>query len=135
MEISLRGDVNFLYEYSKNNKLLSKIPYSSILYVIIYETIDNFFELILKENNRLIFETMHNEKNKILSYIIEALSINKSTGDFLVLPIKSKFGKRIYGFPNDIPDYDYEYHLLNSFIKTSSVETRRNIIVKKLLFN
>jgi len=128
MEISLRGDVNFLYEYSKNNKLLSKIPYSSILYVIIYETIDNFFELILRGNNRLIFETIHNEKNKILSYIIEALSINKSTGDFLVLPIKSKFGKRIYGFPNDIPDYDYEYHLLNSFIKTSSVETRRNII-------
>ena len=128
IEISLRGDVNFLYEYSKNNKLLAKIPYSSILYVIIYETIDNFFELILKENNRLIFETKNNEKNKILSYIIEALSINKSTGDFLVLPIKSKFGKRIYGFPNDIPDYEYEYHLLNSFIKTSSVETRKNII-------
>lgn len=129
-EISLSCDGTTLFEMRENRKI-SKIPLTSILFIIIYEMNENFFEIILNDNSRLLYETLPNMRNRIVLNIIECLS--NSDNYFFILPSKPKLGKRVRGFPQNIPDCDYETKLCRILIS----ETGDNVknVIEELCIN
>lgn len=124
IEISLTCDGTTLFEMRENRKI-SKIPLSSILFIIIYEMNENFFEIILNDNSRLLYETLPNNRNCIVLSIIECLS--NCDNYFIVLPSKPKLGKRVRGFPQNIPDCDYETKLCRILINETG-DNLKNVI-------
>lgn len=129
VEIYLIADKNFIYEYYINDDTFyNQIDIRKIQYIVLYETNENFFELIFEDNSRLIYETKNEEKNIVLSYIIEAVTELKPECDFLVLPAKPKTGKKIKGFPNERCEYEYEKNLYSTLIKNIKGESLRQIL-------
>ena len=125
IDITMTCDNISLYEIN-NGKVISTIPLSSIMFVILYETNENYFELILNDNSRLIYEAIPEMKNTIVTTIIESLQGIESY--FFILPSKPKLGKRIRGFPQNISDFEFETKLIKLFLASDSNDILRNVI-------
>jgi len=139
--VKLTADNNFIYEnYENNNKILyrvNKIPINEIINIICYENETEFFEIVLKSNARYLYLTNNQERNIIVTNLINLLSNeeNKQENNFIVLSNKPKYGLRIMGFISDEIDSDYEKNLaenLNSCLNDSNL---RDKIIEEICLN
>jgi hypothetical protein len=138
MEFSLWADYDFLYEIYENSEnaitKLTKIPISEISYLIMYENEKQFFEVVMKNNARFLYQAINNERDLIVTHLIDLIS-NKDESNFLLLPSKPKFGMRINGFINDQVDWEYEKQLLNNLYSFFSDPVTREQIVEDICLN
>lgn len=138
MEFSLWADYDFLYEIYENSEniitKLTKIPISEISYLIMYENEKQFFEVVMKNNARFLYQAINYERDLIVTHLIDLIS-NKDESNFLLLPSKPKFGMRINGFINDQVDWEYEKQLFNNLYSFFNDPVIRQQIVEDICLN
>ena len=138
--IRLTADYEYLYEIYENSdgkiSKINKIPINQILYIIMYETDVDFFEIVVKSNARFLYQTKI-ERNIIITHLVDLISNKNESPDlnFLLLSSKPTFGMRVIGFVNEEVDWEFERQLFINLLNCFSDKKLREKIVEDICIN
>ena len=82
----LKSNSEYINLFSINNEKMAQIKISDILALVVNGSKENYFEILLENKSRFIFEV--EKKNNILNDIIELLLKYKNNNEFLIFSYK-----------------------------------------------
>ena len=138
--VRMTGDYEYIYENYENIEgvitKINKIPLTQIVYIICYENESEFFEIVLKSNARYLYQTLEQERNIIITSIINLLSINnKEEHNFILLSDKPKYGLKVMGFIYEEVDWEYDRNICLSLNSENITNEIREKIVEDICLN
>ncbi len=138
--MKLVADTEYLYEIIEEEGIyykINKIPLQEIIYVVSSEFRKDYFEIFMKNNSRFVYKASNNERNMIVSNLLDVISekTKNSEDEILLLSYKPKTEFKINGFINDEVDVDYENKLYINLQNSVSDETMREKILEEVCIN
>jgi len=138
--VKLTGDYENLYENYENKDgiitKINKLPLNQIVYIICYENENEFFEIVLKSNARYLYQTLEQERNLIITSIIDLVSFNNpEEHNFILLSNKPKYGLKVMGFIYDEVDWEYDRNICLSLLSSEITDEIREKIVEDICLN
>lgn len=139
--IKFQADNEYLYEiteYSESEiSKINKIPLQEIIYVVCSDNRKDYFELFLKDNSRYVYKVNNNERNIIVTNILDIIGekLKNSENEILLLSYKPKIEYRINGFISGEVDSDFENCLLQNLQTFITDERLREKIIEDICMN
>jgi hypothetical protein len=140
-QIKFQADHEYIYEITENSKgeicKINKISLQEIIYVVCSDNRKDHFELFLKDNSRYVYKVNNNDRNLIVTNILDIISekSKNNENDILLLSYKPKIEYRINGFIGGEVDPDFENCLLQNLQKFIEDERLREKIIEDICMN
>ena len=134
LNLILKSNNEYINLFSVNNEMITQIKLTDIFAIIINGTKDNYFEIILENQCRYIFEVEN--KNDILNDLIELLlKHSKNKIKFLILSYKISLKRKYNLSKQDGMRDKYEEYLIEQLIALIFKKDNIKFILEEIILN